>query len=255
MNNKYRKPHQFKRRKSFLRNRFFWLSILIVSALSGFLYFLFFSDTFQIKEIRVEGEKEVSEERIISLFPLKNIFLVDLAGIKNDILNKFPQIEEAEIKRKFTDAIEVKILERTAAANWCKGEKCFLLDANGIVFKEVSENGFCKIGDIQNSEFSLGEKMIEEEELSQILKVSGQLESSLGLSLERFLIFSEDKLAAKTTEGWEIYFNLQKDQKDIDWQLVKLRAVLEEKIPSENRKDLEYIELRFGNFAPYKYKD
>jgi len=55
--------------------------------------------------------------------------------------------------------------------------------------------------------------------------------------------------------GWEIYFNLQKDQKDIDWQLVKLRAVLEEKIPSENRKDLEYIELRFGNFAPYKYKD
>lgn len=94
--------------------------------------------------------------------------------------------------------------------------------------------------------------MIEEEELSQILNISGKLESNLGLSLEGFLIFSEDKLAAKMTEGWEIYFNLQKD---IDWQLVKLRAVLEEKIPSENRKDLEYIELRFGNFAPYKYKD
>lgn len=253
MRNKYRKPHQFKRRKSFLRNRFFWLSILTVSAIAGFLYFLFFSDTFQIKEIRVEGEEEVSEERIISFFPLKNIFLIDTAGIKNDILNKFPQIEEAEIKRKFTDAIEIKILERKTAANWCREEKCFLLDANGIVFKEeVLENGFCKIGDIQNSEFSLGEKIIGAEDLSRILKVSQQLESNLGLSLERFLIFSEDKLAAKMTGGWEIYFNLQKD---IDWQLVKLTAVLEEKIPSENRKDLEYIELRFGNFAPYKYKD
>jgi len=90
MSNKYRRPHQFKRRKSFLRNRFFWLSILAVSAMAGFLYFLFFSDTFQIKEIRVEGEEEVSEERIISFFPLKNIFLIDTAGIKNDILNEFP---------------------------------------------------------------------------------------------------------------------------------------------------------------------
>ncbi len=253
MKNKYRKPHQFKRRKSFLINRFFWLSILVVSALAGFLYFLFFSDTFQIKEIRVEGEEEVSEERIISLFPLKNIFLIDVAGIKNDILNKFPQIEKIEIKRKFTDVIEINVSERKAIANWCREEECFLMDAKGIVFKkELLENGFCKIGDIQNSEFSLGEKMIEEEELSQILKVSGQLEPNLELPLEKFLIFSEDKLAAKMTEDWEIYFNLQKD---IDWQLVKLTAVLEEKIPSENRKDLEYIELRFGNFAPYKYKD
>jgi len=30
---------------------------------------------------------------------------------------------------------------------------------------------------------------------------------------------------------------------------------LEEKIPPESRKDLEYIELRFGNLAPFKYKD
>jgi len=34
-----------------------------------------------------------------------------------------------------------------------------------------------------------------------------------------------------------------------------LRAVLEEEILPEKRKNLEYIELRFGNLAPYKYKE
>ena len=65
------------------------------------------------------------------------------------------------------------------------------------------------------------------------------------------MIVSDEKLTGLTTEDWEVYFNLQKD---IEWQLTKLRAVLEEKIPPEKRKDLEYIELRFGNFAPFKYK-
>jgi cell division septal protein FtsQ len=250
---KYRRPHQFKRKKSFLINRFFWLSILSILVIGGIFYFLFLSNFFQVKEIRVEGEKEVSEEKILLVFPLKNIFLINLGEIKNDILDKFPQIGEVEIKRKFPDVLEVVVSERTAVANWCGKQQCFLLDNNGIVFKEkISENNFSEIGSVQNSEFSLGEKMVGEEDLSKILNISSYLKSNLELPLEKFVIFSEDKLAAKISEGWEIYFNLQKD---IDWQLTKLRAVLEEKIPSENRKDLEYIELRFGNFAPYKYKD
>ena len=72
----------------------------------------------------------------------------------------------------------------------------------------------------------------------------------LKIKTKEFIIFSEH-LNVKTSEDWEVYLN---PQEDINWQLTKLGAVLEEEIPLEKRKDLEYIELRFGNFAPYKYR-
>jgi len=70
--------------------------------------------------------------------------------------------------------------------------------------------------------------------------------------VQELLIVSEARFEAKTLEGFQIYFNFQED---LDWQLTKLKAVLEEEISQERRKNLEYIDVRFGNFAPYKYRD
>ncbi len=60
-----------------------------------------------------------------------------------------------------------------------------------------------------------------------------------------------EKLTALTQGGWELYFN---PRGDIKWQLTKLKVLLDEKIPPEKRKDLQWIELRFGNFANPKYR-
>jgi len=77
------------------------------------------------------------------------------------------------------------------------------------------------------------------------------LNNELKIPLQEFVYAADDKLVAETSEKWQIYFNLQDD---INWQMTKLKAVLAEKIPENQRKNLEYIEVRFGNFAPYKYK-
>jgi hypothetical protein len=66
------------------------------------------------------------------------------------------------------------------------------------------------------------------------------------------LIISEEELHFQTQDNWEIFIN---PQKDIDWQLTKLKEALEEAIPKEKVKNLEYIDLRFGNFAFPKYKE
>jgi hypothetical protein len=52
-------------------------------------------------------------------------------------------------------------------------------------------------------------------------------------------------------EGWQIYFSLDPDS-DINTQLVKLNLLLSGEIPLENRKNLEYIDLRFKDRAFYK---
>lgn len=266
MKKPYRKPHQFKRKKSILRNRFFWLGILVFIVAGAIFYFLFFSKTFQVEKIIITGEKKVSTEELkllienklenkILFLSTKSTFVLNLVKLEGEILNKFPQIAEVEIKRGLPDSLNVVVVERLGLAVWCQGEKYFLIDNEGVIFEEISgETGLIKIINRQNgASLILGEQVMEKEKLTQIVsQINPELKEDLKIPIEEFLIVSEDKLTVLITEGWEIYFNLQGD---IEWQLTKLGAVLEEKIPPEKRKDLEYIELRFGNFASFKYKD
>jgi len=278
----YRKPHRFKKRKPIYRNRFFWLAILILIFFSSFFYFLFFTEFFQVEKISIVGLEQISEEQLnlsikdklenrILFFPTRNIFLVDLNKIKEDILKKFHRIATIEIHRNFPDSLNVLVTERKIIATFCQeGEEdkssslpsafareanCFALDEEGIVFEEKQIDRIIQPlikALISADEISLGKKVIEKEDLISILEINSQLKEDLNIPIEEFIISSKEKLIVLVSEGWELYFNLQEN---IKWQLTKLKALLEEKIPEEQRKDLEYIELRFGNFANPKYKD
>ncbi|MDP2967013.1 MAG: FtsQ-type POTRA domain-containing protein [bacterium] len=278
----YRKPHRFKKRKPIYRNRFFWLAILILFFFSSFFYFLFFTEFFQVKKINIVGLEQVPEEQLnlsikdkletkILFFPTRNIFLVDLNKIKEDILKKFHRIAKIEISRNFPDSLNVLVTERKIIATFCQeGEEdksssspsafareanCFAVDEEGIIFEEKPIDRIIQPlikALISADEISLGKKVIEKEDLISILEINSQLKEDLNILVKEFIISSKEKLIVLTSEGWELYFNLRSDVK---WQLAKLKALLEEKIPEEQRKDLEYIELRFGNFANPKYKD
>jgi len=262
----YRKPHRYKKRKPIYRNRFFWLAILILIFFFSFFYFLFFTEFFQIEKINVVGLEQVSEEQLnlsikdklenrILFFPTRSIFLVDLNKIKEDILKKFHRIAKIEIRRNFPDSLNVLVTERKIIATFCQDDNCFALDEEGIIFEEKPIDSTVQPlikALISADEINLGKKVIEKEDLISILEINSQLKDNLNISIKEFIIFSEEKLIAVTQDGWELYFDLQADVK---WQLTKLKALFEEKISEEQRKDLEYIELRFGNFANPKYKD
>lgn len=261
----HRKPHSYKKKKPIYHSRFFRLGLLIFILLFSLFYFLFFFEFFQVEKIIITGENRVStddirlavesrlENRILFL-KTKSIFLINLREAKKDILEQFPQIAKIEIKRMFPDALQVITTERLESIVYCFQEKCFLCDNEGIIFEEVTEEAdLLRVVDKEKTEIPyLGDKVIEKENLSRIAsEINPEIESELDIPVEEFIISSEDKLIVLTGEGWEIYLDLNSD---IVWQLTKLRADLEEKIPPEKRKDLEYIELRFGNFAPFKYK-
>ena len=260
-----RRSHQIRKRKSILKNRLFWIIIFVFIILGGIFYLLFFSEVFQVKKIIIIGEAKVPKENIqilvernlenkILFFKTKNIFLINLKKIKRAILNNFPQIAEVKIIRRFPDALNFVIRERIKSAYWCQEENCFLIGNEGVIFEKVQlKEDLIKIIDKQNrTPFDLGNEVIEKKLLSQILDVESKLKKDLNIQIKEVSIISGERLNFKTSEDWEIYLN---PQKDIDWQLLKLKAVLEEYIPSEKRSDLEYIELRFGDLAPFKYKD
>jgi len=263
---KYRKPYRIKKKKPIFRNRFFWLGILIFVVIVGIFYLICFSSFFQIKEIKISGNQKVSIENLENLvrekigqkilfFPSESIFLANLKEINEAILEKFPQLAKVNLKRSFPDTMLIEIEERKPVAIFLQNENIFFIDREGIIFEQVVDVKPQQII-IRNldatKELKLGEKVIEKELLSKILEIEFKLKTDLKIESPEILVVSEERLNAKTSEGWEIYFNLEGD---INWQLTKLGAVLEKEIPLERREDLEYIDLRFGNLAPFKYRD
>ena len=265
---KYRRPYRIKRKKSIFLNRFFWLIILVLMISGGIFYLLFLSSPFQIQKIKISGNEKVPTEDIRSLiekvaekkilvFQTKSIFLTTTNQIQKIIFENFPQITKVEFEKQLPQTLVIKIEERKPIAIFSQNENYFFIDKEGIIFEKKPETVDLKPQQllIKNLllgvELKLGDRAVEKELLSQILEVKSQIENELEIPINEVLIVSEDRLNFKTPEGWEFYFNPQKDS---NWQLRKLKAVLETEIPLERRKDLEYIELRFGDSAPFKYR-
>jgi len=261
----YKRPYRIKKKKSIFRNRFFWLAILIFIILLSTFYFLLFSPYFQIKEIKISGNEKVATQDLrkliedtikkkIIVFQTRSIFLTTPNQLQETIFRNFPPIAKVDFKKELPQTLVIRIEERKPVAIISSEKNDFLIDKEGIIFEEIlgANLELIKIeGSNLEKEIKLGEKVLEKELISQILEVKSQIENELKIPINEVLIVSEERLNFKTSEEWEIYFN---PQKDISWQLTKLKVDLENLIPPEKRKDLEYIELRFGDSAPYKFR-
>jgi len=287
MKRNYRKPYRIKKKKSIFRNRFFWLSILILIFLGGIFYLAFLSPFFQIKEIKISGNQKIQSadleniiknniDRKIIFYNSRSIILLNKNKIRSEIIKGFPQIKEESLKREFPDTIILEIKERKEIGCYCQDtilasystptptptpipiptptitpqpspeEKtsCFLIDEEGVIFERASES--CPldlvIKDQKKEEIYLSQNIIEEKTLKIVQEVHQKLKDNLKIPISEFDI-EENKLIAKTSDNWDIYFNLERD---IKWQLTQLELILESKIPPEKRGTLEYIDLRFS---------
>lgn len=260
---KYRKPHRIKRKRSIFRNRFFWITLLILFFSGAIFYFIVFSSLFQIKETKIVGNEKIQTKDIenfigekinqrLLFFPARNIFLINLKEIVSAFLEKFPQAEQINLKRKLPATLIAEIQERLAVGVWCQNEKCFFIDKTGVIFEEGPQDHELVIRFQDKKEsFSFGQQIIKESQLLSILEIKEKLKTNLKITPKEFFIPNDERINVKTIDGWEIYFDVRSN---IDWQLTKLTLVLEKEIPPEKRGNLEYIDLRFGNLAPYKYR-
>jgi len=255
----YKKSYRIKKKKSILwifKSKIFLLFLLFLIISGTIFYFVVFSSFFQIKEIKISGNKKVSVEEIrnniaeqvdkrIIFFNTKSIFLADLKEINEILLEKFPRIEKIDLNREFPDSLLAQIEERKPVAIFSEIEDYFFVDKEGIIFEKVFVID-SQILKIKKSalviDLELGKEIIGKEQLDQILKINSKLKDDLKIPVEEILSISKKKINAKTSEGWEIYFN---PERDLEWQLAELSILLKERIPLEKRKNIEYIDLRF----------
>ena len=180
-----------KRRKSWQRSRTFKsnkfssrrrnnlariLKIAIIAGAVFFaVYFLFFSQAFLIKEIKISGNRSISSENIenaakaemsdaaFGFIPGNNFLFDKNEKIKSALTEEFSEIKSIEIKRIFPNALKIKIVEKEPTIIWCRFDDCYYIDNNGAVFARADNN--LKLNADKRIIKIIEEEIIKEEEL------------------------------------------------------------------------------------------
>jgi cell division protein FtsQ len=142
------KKYRLKRRSKHILHELL-RTVLLLSAVSmivaGMIYGYIFtigSSYFQIKEVIVNGCKEITEKEILSyaaIKPSQNLLAINLGTIARRIESN-PWVKEVSIGREFPNRLIINLQERTAVALVKRDNGFNLLDVDGVVFKKHEKN-------------------------------------------------------------------------------------------------------------------
>lgn len=227
----------------------------------------------QINNIVVNGNSVISDsdirditESILNgkyffLFPRTNSLIYPLKEIESSILSAYKQIESVDLVRTDFQTLSMNIKEQKPYALWCivKSEdiqECYFLnEKEGLVFSKAPNftgNVFFRFyGDLAdvnpigryylkvNDEFSRVNVLIRSIRKLDVKPIELRL-----LGLVDMELYMED--------GSKIIFTREQSSSVV---LDNLKVVLEsETFQDEKIRDIEYIDLRFGNKVYFKLK-
>jgi len=267
----YRTHRRLTKKQPFWKRSFMIALISVVGGLSISGYLLIFSPFFQIQNLHIVGVQTIPLPEFqeflwqhistrVLLFSTRSLFLVDAQELQEILASSYPQIANIQIGHTIPNKIRLWIKERFPVGLWCKDEtkqECYAIDEQGVLF--------AKNDSIQGNPYFLsphasqrvvqGERAIEPFFLHKLLGFKNSLEHFPSLQKNKletvsFTVLSPEKVHVQTSEGWIIFIN---PQENLEWQILKLKTVLEKEVSVGKRLQLEYIDLRFGDQAYVKY--
>ena len=266
INQSYREKYQQEKKRKVFKKVFLFL-VFFFGLAGGAVYALFFSNFFDIREVSISSTGAIKSQEIrntvdgylsekkffISRFD--NIFLADAEEIGGLIRRKFPAVENARVEKKYFHALAISLIQKKAVGSWCyqKIGQCFYFDRQGIAFDSVTETSGALLVNVsdERGEFKdLGQPVASQELLNLIFEADDRLDKAKIEAIKFIIPAAEDfRFNAKTSEGWKIYFSTKDD---LSKQLNSLEVFLAQKITSEKRSQLQYIDLTVPNRVYYK---
>ena len=183
--------------------------LLMLLIVIGGITFAMVSPIFNIKEIKVIDNEQISSDTVISLSELssnQNIFRFNKLQVENNIKTN-PYIENVEIHRKIPNTVEIKVTERVHSYSVSFMGKFAYVNTQGYML-EISEDSKGKIiiyGTSTNEEeITLGSRLNSEDlnkfsdviKITDIAKENGLLEKITSIDISNkndYIIYMENE--------------------------------------------------------------
>lgn len=217
----------------------------------------------KIKKDEVSGEiNRYLEEKHWKVFSKGNFFIFSESALTGRLEEEFGRIKKIEITKKFPNAIRVAIEERQALILWCVRSGCFVVDEDGNIYakaeeesSELQQNELIRVSDFSAGEAEMGDNVLSAENVRFVLEVKKELEDELDIGMTDDLRIPSrvaQEINVKTEEGWEAYLNMRIP---VEKTVRMLGTFLAKEIDEEDRKRLEYVDLRVEDKVFYKLRE
>lgn len=251
--------------------KIFVISAILIT-LSGWFYLFLSSKYFSIIRIDVRGDSKSAEKAVkesLELFKeerdwliLKrsNIYLFPASLAEEKLKEQF-LLQEIKITKEYPGALRVEFKIKKPALRLAAEKWLYTLDSSGEVLEKLEVSGFAsgtsKLDDGGlpvitggTDDLSIAAKALPEEVALFVITVFNEIGQKTGVAVNSFSPVAESpsSLSLQTEEGWNVIFNIRINASE---QIDKLAAVLKEQ-KLEERKNLNYIDLRFGDRIFYK---
>lgn len=252
---------RLKRKKRFLR--FFLILFLFFLICVGVISIFLYSDKFKIKDIKISGLVNTSEEEVrkelvsilsaktFLIIPQNTFFSFPKESARVVLMNNFPRLSRVETKMSFPSSLSFSVEEREPASVLCRDlVGCFYVDKTGFIFEEApifSSGVFLKFVDTRQEKPVRGEFLLAPEIFAKVVKFEQNLRA-LSLPVAEIDLKDDGVCEFHMTNGWYVIL----DEKD-DWEVAynNLMSFLDQFFAGEEA-DLEYIDLRFDNKVFFK---
>jgi cell division septal protein FtsQ len=125
-----------KEQEKFVLPKFLKIIIWVVIILAVLFYLFLFSPLFKIRNIQIEGTPTDETRTYLETFKGGNIFLLKTGPIQQQLVNANPQFLNINIFKGIPNILRVVFQERTPKIIWKSGDNQYLVDDQGIAYKE-----------------------------------------------------------------------------------------------------------------------
>jgi cell division protein FtsQ len=129
-------------RRQWLRRWLVWryviASVLLVLLTAGAIWLAFVSSVLTVKQVDVQGESQLSQQRILSAARVPDgahLAQLDLEAIRARVSALAP-VKRVDVSREWPDGVLIKVTERKAVAVVAIGGRYQAMDADGVLFRD-----------------------------------------------------------------------------------------------------------------------
>ena len=246
-----------------LRVKLFFLGFILIIVLTAWL--LFYSNLFNITEIKVLGGERVNpsniekiawqqiRDNIFILFPQKNIFFFSRGKLRKNLEMKY-SFNSLIITKKLSHTLTIQFAEKRYALIWHEDDQHYYTDENGYIISEanileIRQKDYPIIDNLTKEKIFNNRISIDKIYTDYVLMLFQQMKEYENFVVERYILDSDiNTIKMVLVNGPVVYFNIQED---MEKQINKLVVIKEKKI-KDDFISKTYIDLRYGDRVYYR---